>query len=151
MQKPVGAPRIYLDFNASTPIAPGVADAMRGVLVEPFGNPSSGHWAGEPAKRTIDKARAQVATLLECRPNEIVFTSGGSEANNHALKGVFFAKGQVKAHFITTQVEHPAIINPCRFLEQLGATLTYLPVDGFGRVDPDDVRRAITPETILIS
>jgi cysteine desulfurase len=98
-----------------------------------------------------EKARAQVAALLECRPNEIVFTSGGSEANNHALKGVFFAKGQAKAHFITTQVEHPAIVNPCRFLERLGATATYLPVDGFGRVDPDDVRRAITPETILIS
>ena len=151
MLNPSAARRIYLDFNASTPIAPEVADAMRGVLAEPFGNPSSEHWAGEPAKRAIEKARAQVAALLECRPNEIVFTSGGSEANNHALKGVFFAKGQAKAHFITTQVEHPAIINPCRFLERLGATLTYLPVDGFGRVDPDDVRRAITPETILIS
>jgi len=105
----------------------------------------------EPAKRAVEKARAQVAALLECRPNEIVFTSGGSEANNHALKGVFFAKRRDKAHFITTQVEHPAIINPCRFLERLGATVTYLPVDGFGRVDPDDVRHAITPETILIS
>jgi cysteine desulfurase len=151
MEKPVGAPRIYLDFNASTPIAPEVADAMRGVLAEPFGNPSSKHWAGEPAKRAIEKARAQVAALLECRPNEIVFTSGGSEANNHALKGVFFAKKRDKAHFITTQVEHPAIINPCRFLERLGATVTYLPVDRYCRVDPDDVRRAITPETILIS
>jgi cysteine desulfurase len=151
MQKPVGAPRIYLDFNASTPIAPEVADAMRGVLAEPFGNPSSEHWAGEPAKRAIEKARAQVAALLGCTPNAIVFTSGGSEANNHALKGVFFAKGQAKAHFITTQVEHPAIIHPCRFLERLGAIVTYLPVDGYGRVDPDDVRRAITPETILIS
>jgi cysteine desulfurase len=124
---------------------------MRGVLAEPFGNPSSEHWAGEPAKRAIEKARAQVAALLKCRPSEIVFTSGGSEANNHALKGVFFATGQAKAHFITTQVEHPAIVNPCRFLERLGATAAYLPVDGFGRVDPDDVRRAITPETILIS
>jgi cysteine desulfurase len=151
MEKPLQAPCIYLDFNASTPIAPEVADAMRGVLAEPFGNPSSEHWAGEPAKRAIEKARTQVAALLKCRPSEIVFTSGGSEANNHALKGVFFAKGQAKAHFITTQVEHPAIVNPCRFLERLGATATYLPVDGFGRVDPDDVRSAITPETILIS
>jgi cysteine desulfurase len=151
MEKPLEAPGIYLDFNASTPIAPEVADAMRGVFTEPFGNPSSEHWAGEPAKRAIEKARTQVAALLKCRPSEIVFTSGGSEANNHALKGVFFAKGQAKAHFITTQVEHPAIVNPCRFLERLGATATYLPVDGFGRVDPDDVRRAITPETILIS
>jgi cysteine desulfurase len=127
MEKPVGARRIYLDFNASTPIAPEVADAMRGVLAEPFGNPSSEHWAGEPAKHVIEKARAQVAVLLGCKPNEIVFTSGGSEANNHALKGVFFAKGQAKAHFITTEVEHPAVINPCRFLERLGATATYLP------------------------
>ena len=151
MEKPLEAPGIYLDFNASTPIAPEVADAMRGVLAEPFGNPSSEHWAGEPAKRAIEKARTQVAALLKCQPSEIVFTSGGSEANNHALKGVFFAKGQAKAHLITTQVEHPAIVNPCRFLERLGATATYLPVDGFGRVDPDDVRRAMTPETILIS
>ena len=151
MLNPSAGRRIYLDFNASTPIAPEVADAMRGVLAELFGNPSSEHWAGEPAKRAVEKARAQVAALLECRPNEIVFTSGGSEANNHALKGVFFAKRRDKAHFITTQVEHPAIINPCRFLEGLGATVTYLPVDGFGRVDPDDVRPAITPETTLIS
>ena len=151
MKKGVGTPHIYLDFNASTPIAPEMLDAMRGVLAEPFGNPSSGHWAGEQAKRTVEKARAQVAALLGCRPNEIVFTSGGSESNNHALKGVFFSKETTKAHFITTQVEHPAVINPCRFLERLGATVTYLPVDGFGRVDPDDVRRAITPETILIS
>jgi cysteine desulfurase len=151
MEKPVGARRIYLDFNASTPLAPEVADAMRGVLAEPFGNPSSEHWAGEPAKHAIEKARAQVAVLLGCKPNEIVFTSGGSEANNHALKGAFFAKGQAKAHLITTKVEHPAVINPCRFLERLGATATYLPVDRYGRVDPDDVRRAIIPETILIS
>lgn len=151
MQKPMGSPHIYLDFNASTPLAPEVADAMRGVLAEPFGNPSSGHWAGEAAKLAVEKARAQIAALLQCRPSEIVFTSGGSEANNHALKGVFFAKGRAKAHFITTQVEHPAVINPCRFLERLGATVSYLPVDGYGRVDPDDVRRAITPETILIS
>jgi cysteine desulfurase len=151
MEKPLEAPRIYLDFNASTPLAPEVADAMRGVWAEPFGNPSSEHWAGEAAKQAIEKARVQVAGLLACRPNEIVFTSGGSESNNHALKGVFFAKGQAKAHFITTQVEHPAIINPCRFLERLGATVSYMPVDGYGRANPDDVRRAIIPETILIS
>jgi cysteine desulfurase len=151
MLDPSADRRIYLDFNASTPIAPEVADAMRSVLAEPFGNPSSHHWAGESGEHIVEKARAQVAALLACKPNEIVFTSGGSESNNHALKGVFFAKGKAKAHFITTQVEHPAIINPCRFLERLGATTTYLPVDGFGRVDPDDVRRAITPETILIS
>jgi cysteine desulfurase len=124
---------------------------MRSVLEEPYGNPSSGHWAGSPAKEAMDKARIQVADLLGCKGNEIVLTSGGSEANNHALKGVFFARGRADAHIITTQVEHPAVINPCRFLERLGATVTYLPVDGFGRVDPDDVRRALRPTTVLIS
>src|SRR5215471_9121639 len=142
---------IYLDFNASTPIAPEVVAAMRTVLAEPYGNPSSGHWAGSPAREAVDKARMQVAELLGCKATEIVFTSGGSEANNHALKGVFFASGRANAHIVTTRVEHPAVINPCRFLERLGATVTYLPVDGFGRVDPDDVRRALRPNTILVS
>ena len=143
--------RIYLDFNASTPVAPEVVDAMRMTLQEPYGNPSSGHWAGFPARNAVDKARMQVAELLGCKANEIVFTSGGSEANNHALKGVFFASAKANAHIVTSQVEHPAVINPCRFLERLGATVTYLPVDGFGRVEPDDVRRALRPSTILVS
>ncbi|MGB2901793.1 MAG: cysteine desulfurase family protein [Candidatus Acidiferrum sp.] len=143
--------RIYLDFNASTPTAPEVGDAMRIVLEEPYGNPSSGHWAGSPAREAVDRARMQVAGLLGCKTNEIVFTSGGSEANNHALKGVFFARGRADAHIVTTEVEHPAVINPCRFLERLGATVTYLRVDGFGRVNPDDVRRALRPSTILLS
>jgi cysteine desulfurase len=144
-------PRIYLDFNASTPTAPEVVDAIRVVLEEPYGNPSSGHWAGSPAREAVDKARMQVAGLLGCKTNEIVFTSGGSEANNYALKGVFFASGRADAHIVTTEVEHPAVINPCRFLERLGATVTYLRVDGFGRVNPDDVRRALRPSTILVS
>src|SRR5215469_2364580 len=143
--------RIYLDFNASTPIAPEVMDAMKTVLEEPYGNPSSGHWAGNAATKLVEKARMQVAGLLGCKSNEIVFTSGGSEANNHALKGVFFASGRRDAHIVTTQVEHPAVLNPCRFLERIGATVTYLRVDGFGRVDPDDVRRALRPSTILVS
>src|SRR5215510_7627730 len=143
--------RIYLDFNASTPVAPEVVALMRSLLEEPYGNPSSGHWAGTPARDAVEKARMQVAQLLGCKANEIVFTSGGSEANNHALKGVFFASKKPDAHIITTQVEHPAVINPCRFLERLGAIVTYLRVDGFGRVDPDDVRRALQPSTILIS
>jgi cysteine desulfurase len=143
--------RIYLDFNASTPLAPEVAAAMRAVLEEPFGNPSSIHWAGVPARKAVERARFQVARLLDSNPSEVVFTSGGSESNNHALKGVYFAKRIPDGHLITTQVEHPAVINPCRFLEKLGATVTYLPVDRYGRVDPDDVRRALTPRTILIS
>jgi cysteine desulfurase len=93
----------------------------------------------------------QVAALLHCTSDEIVFTSGGSEANNHALKGVFFAQDGRGDQIITTQVEHPAVLNPCRFLERLGAQVTYLTVDRFGRVDPDDVRRALTPRTVLVS
>jgi cysteine desulfurase len=142
---------IYLDHNASTPIDPTVAAAMRPFLEQAFGNPSSGHWASTPAKAALEKARADVAALLNCAADEIVFTSGGSEANNLALKGVFFANKRRGDHIITTQVEHPAILGPCKFLERLGAKVSYLPVDRAGRVDPDDVRRAITPGTILIS
>jgi len=143
--------RIYLDFNASTPIAPEVRAAMARMIEEPYGNPSSSHWAGRPAKEAIENARAQVARLLGCKPSEIVFTSGGSEANNHALKGVFYAANRRDVHIVTTRIEHPAVINPCRFLEKLGAHVTYLPVDGYGRVDPEDVRRALRPDTVLIS
>ena len=143
--------RIYLDFNATTPIAPEVAAVMSHVLREPFGNPSSQHWAGLPAREAVEKARGQVAALLHCSPDEVVFTSGGSESNNHALKGAFFSKGGPGAHIITTQIEHPAVLNPCRFLERLGANVTYLPVDRFGSVDPDDVQKALTPRTILIA
>jgi cysteine desulfurase len=148
---PANKQRIYLDFNASTPLVPEVASAMRQALHEPLGNPSSDHWAGRPAREAVAKARVHVSNLLGCKPQELVFTSGGSESNNHALKGVFFANGKPNPHVITTQVEHPAILNPCRFLERLGATVTYLAVDGFGRVEPDDVRRAITSRTVLIS
>lgn len=124
---------------------------MAAMLEEPYGNSSSEHWAGKPARDAIDQARCQVAGLLGCKSSEIVFTSGGSEANNHVLKGVFFAAGRRDVHIITTQVEHPAVINPCRFLEKLGARVTYLPVDRYGRVDPDDVRRAVEPGTVLVS
>lgn len=144
-------PRIYLDHNASTPIDPAVAAAMRPFLDEAFGNPSSGHWASTPAKAALDKARGQVAELLGCAADEVVFTSGGSEANNLALTGAFFALRHKGEHIVTTQVEHPAILGPCRFLERLGATVTYLPVDSTGRVDPDAVHRAVTPRTVLIS
>jgi len=142
---------IYLDFNATTPIAPEVGAAISQALIEPFGNPSSEHWAGLPARQAVDKARAQIAAFLHCGADEVVFTSGGSESNNHALKGAFFAQGGRSGHIITTQIEHPAILNPCRFLERLGASVTYLPVDRFGRVDPEDVRRALMPRTMLIS
>lgn len=142
---------IYLDYNASTPVDPAVAAAMRPFLDDAFGHPSSGHWAATPAKAALEDARAQVAALLGAAPDEIVFTGGGSEANNLALKGTFFALRHKGQHIVTTAVEHPAVLEPCRFLERLGAMVTYLPVDGTGRVDPDDVRRAITPGTILVS
>src|SRR5438128_4626926 len=141
---------IYLDFNATTPIAPAVAEAMRQAIDGPFGNPSSDHWAGRAAKSALEEARAQASTLLRCDSAEVVFTSGGTEANNLALKGTVFARGS-GAHIVTTVIEHPSILNVCRFLERQGAAVTYVRVDGFGRVDPDDVRRAVTPATVLIS
>lgn len=143
--------KIYLDYNASTPIAPEAVDAIRPFLTEHYGNPSSNHWAGRPARDAVEAARKKVAEFLGCNPDEIIFTSGGSEANNHALKGVFFAYQEKGNHIITTAVEHSAILSPCHFLEKLGAQITILPVDRFGRVDPDDIRRAITPKTILIT
>jgi cysteine desulfurase len=143
--------RIYLDYNASTPICPEAVEAMRPFLADHYGNPSSLHWAGVPAKDAVEKARGQVAGLLGCDPTEVVFTSGGSESNNHAIKGVFFANGDRGDHIITTAVEHPATIHPCRFLETLGAKVTVLPVDRFGMVDPDDVRKTLTSKTILIT
>ena len=142
---------IYLDHNASTPIDPRVAEVMRGLLDGPYANPSALHAQGRAARAVIDGARVQVASLLGCAPDEIVFTSGGSEADNLALKGVFFASPERGDNIITSAVEHPAILEPARFLERLGARVTYLEVDGRGRVDPDDVRRAITSRTILVS
>ena len=143
--------RIYLDYNASTPIDSAVAAAMRLFLEDHYGKPSSRHWASVEAKAVIETARAQVAAPLGCHDDEIVFTSGGSEANNLALKGAFFALRDKGDHIITSQIEHPSIIEPCRFLERLGARVTYLPVDRTGRIDPSDLRQAITSRTILIS
>src|ERR1700693_4030877 len=107
--------RIYLDYNASTPIDPAVAAAMRDYLHEHYGNPSSGHWAAAPAKAALETARRQVAVLLGCQHDEVVFTSGGSEANNLAIKGVFFALTDKGDHIITSAIEHPATVAPCRF------------------------------------
>jgi len=143
--------QIYLDYNATTPIDPGVESVMRRVLGNAFGNPSSPHWAGTPARAVVESARQQVAGLLGCKPAEIVFTSGGSESNNQVLKGIFYARQVPNAHIITTQVEHPAITEPCRFLERTGARITWLPVDSTGRVDANDVIQSITPNTILVS
>jgi len=145
------APRIYLDYNASTPVAPEVFQTMEPLLREGFGNPSSTHWAGSPAREAVEAGRTQVARLLGCGPGEVVFTSGGSEANNAALKGVWFNLRHRGDHLVTTAVEHPAVLEPCRWLESQGARVTRLPVDRDGRVDPDDVRRALTARTLLVS
>jgi cysteine desulfurase len=143
--------RIYLDYNASTPIAPEVRAAMAPFLAAHYGNPSSGHWAGAPAAQAVAHARDQIAHLLGCSPGEVLFTSGGTESNNTALQGVFLAAGGGKHHIVTTRIEHPAIIEPCHFLERLGADVTYLAVDAQGLVDPDNVAKAIRPDTILVS
>jgi len=143
--------RIYLDYNASTPIDRAVALAMRPFLEDHYGNPSSAHWSATTAKTALETARGQVALLLGCHNDEIVFTSGGSEANNLALKGAFFALRHKGRHIITSRIEHPAIIEPCRFLERMGAQVTYLPVDVTGRIDPGSLHNAFTPGTIIVS
>jgi len=143
--------KIYLDYNASTPIDPKVVEAMLPYLREYYGNPSSGHWLGKQGKNAIEKARNQVASLIGAKPNEIIFTSGGSESNNQALKGIAFANNEKGNHIITSIIEHPAIINPCKYLETKGFKVTYVGVDEFGRVNPRDIEKAITDETILIS
>lgn len=142
---------IYLDYNGTTPIDPQVADAMLPYIYEYFGNPSSSHMFGEKPRSAIENARIQIASSLGCQSDEIFFTSGGTESNNHAIRGAVTSLAQRGNHVITSAVEHPAVVEVCRFLEKHGATITYLPVDGFGMVDPVDVENAITPETVLIS
>jgi len=142
---------IYLDYNATTPIDPLVADAMLPYLYERFGNPSSSHAYGAEAKNGIEQARQEIAGMLGCFPEEIIFTSGGSESNNMAIKGAAMASREQGRHIITSAIEHPAVLEVCAYLEQNGFRVTYLTVDEFGRVDPTDVESAITPETILIS
>lgn len=142
---------IYFDYNATTPIAPEVVDAMIPYLKGFFGNPSSSHFYGRQTKNAIENARKQLADLLHCSPSEVIFTSGGSESNNYALKGYAFANQERGKHIITSSIEHPAIIEVCKFLETKGFELTYLPVDYTGRVNLSDVKKAIRPDTILIS
>jgi cysteine desulfurase NifS/selenium donor protein len=142
---------IYLDFNATTPIDPAVAEVMLPYLYEHFGNPSSSHRYGAQTRRAIERARGQVADLIGCRPEEIVFTSGGSESNNMVIQGVARQLRARGRHIVTSAVEHPAVLEPCRALAEEGYRLTVVPVDERGRVDPDEVARAITPDTTLIT
>ena len=144
--------KIYLDYNASTPIDAEVARAMAPFLERAWGNPSSLHWASHEAKEAYQTAKAQIADRIGALPSQIVMTSGGSEANNLALKGVFFSQSKKGKHIITSRVEHPAVVNTCRYLEErLGFRITYLPVDRYGLVDPGQVRSAITSETTLVT
>jgi cysteine desulfurase len=151
---------IYLDYNATTPLDPAVQGAMLPYLREHFGNPSSSHVYGKTTHAAVERARGQVAALLNAQPDEILFTSGGTEASNHALKGAVFAKlhgifgrlfGRLGAHIVTSAVEHPATLQPCDFLRRLGCKVTILPVDRHGLVDPDDVRKALTRATTIVS
>jgi cysteine desulfurase len=142
---------IYLDYNATTPLDPEVAEAMRPFLGEVFGNPSSAHETGIIARQAVETARRQLATLLHAHPDEIIFTGGGTEANNLALKGFAFAHADKGRHIITSAIEHPAVTEVCRFLGSMGFEITILPVDGFGMVDTDDFKKAIRPGTILAS
>jgi cysteine desulfurase len=139
--------RVYLDNNATTPVLPEVFEAMRPYFLERFGNASSIHHHGQEARGAVEDARESVAALLACRSSEIVFTSGGTEADNLAISGLV-TRGD---HVITSSVEHHAVLHSCKHLLETGCEVTYLPVDGRGLVDPDDIRRALRPKTKLIS
>lgn len=143
---------IYLDYNATTPLDGEVVDAIsRHMSGNCWGNPSSSHIAGVRAKEVLEAARKQVADLLGCRPGEVVFTSGGTESNNAVLMGVAYSLRKKGKHIITSSIEHPSILQPALFLLENGWDVTFLPVDGSGLVDPADLRKAIRPDTILIS
>jgi cysteine desulfurase len=141
---------IYLDYNASTPVDPRVLDEMLPYLKNKYGNPSSSHPYGVALKAGIEQARERVAALLGCAASEIIFTSGATESNNMVIKGIAKAAGKGK-HFITSQIEHPAVLEPCRNLERFAYTVTYLPVDKYGMVNPADLEKAITPNTALVT
>ncbi|MBI4188619.1 MAG: cysteine desulfurase NifS [Chloroflexi bacterium] len=142
---------IYLDYAATTPTRPEVVKAMLPYFTDVFGNPSSIYSYGLEAKEALDQARTKVANLIGARDEEIVFTSGGTEADNFALQGVALANESKGNHIITSAIEHHAVSETCKFLEKRGFQVTYLPVDRYGMVNPDDVKRAITSKTILIS
>jgi len=143
--------QIYLDNNATTRVAPEVLAAMLPCYQNVYGNPSSVHALGQEAKGMLDNARQQLARLLNSEPNEVVFTSGGTESDNLAVRGAVEASARPRRHIITTRIEHHAVLHACQALQKTGIDVTYLPVDREGLVDPDDVRKAITSDTVLIS
>ncbi|MBK6966887.1 MAG: selenide, water dikinase SelD [Bacteroidales bacterium] len=143
--------QIYLDYNATTPIDPEVASEMRPFLDEYFGNPSSSHTFGIKTRMAVERARSRIAALINCRPPEVIFTSGGTESNNMAIKGAAFAMRKHGNHIIISAVEHPAVTEVTRFLETQGFEITVVKVDKYGMIDPEDVKKALRPETILVS
>jgi len=143
--------RVYLDNNATTPLAPEVFEAMRPYWLEDYGNASSIHWFGQHAKAAVEKAREQVARLLNARASEVVFTSGGTEADNAALFGIVESARGARKHVVTTAIEHHAVLYMARALERRGISVTYVRVGSSGVVDPKDIESALRPETVLIS
>ncbi len=143
--------RIYLDYAATTPLDPRVLEAMMPYLTEHFGNPNSLHTFGRVARKAVDEAREQIAALLHCHPSELVFTSGGTESINLALRGVAAAYRDKGNHIVTTAIEHHAVLHTCKALEEQGFVVTYLPVDEHGLVTPEQVAEAVTGRTILVS
>jgi cysteine desulfurase len=141
----------YFDHNATTPLSDAVLACVSRVLRDCYGNPSSIHSAGQAARQEVERARAHVAALFHADPQEIVFTSGGTEGDNLAVLGVVRSGGAARKHVITSAIEHPAVLGACMQLAREGAEVTYLKVGSDGVVDPDDVRRALRPETVLIS
>ncbi len=143
--------RFYFDHNATTPVSPAVLEVLVPALLEVYGNASSIHQYGQNAKQRLELARRQTAGLLRCDPKDLVFLSGGTEADNLAILGTVRSHPATKKHVVTTTIEHPAVLNPCRQLEREGIEVSYVRVGPHGVVDPDDVRRALRPETVLIS
>lgn len=143
--------RIYLDYAATTPLDPRVLEAMMPYMTEHFGNPNSIHSFGREARRAIDEAREKIAQLLNCQPSEIVFTSGGTESDNLALRGVAEAYRHKGNHIVTTAIEHHAVLRTCKALEDMGFFVTYLPVDEHGLISPEQVAEAVNERTILVS
>ena len=142
---------VYLDYNATTPVDPAVADAIEPYLREHFGNPSSSHVYGQRAHVAVEQARSQVASLIGAQPKEIVFTGCATEANNLAIRGVARALRQKGRHLITCTVEHPAVTQPCKRLEEDGWEVSVVPVDRYGQVKPDDIAHAIREDTVQVS
>jgi cysteine desulfurase len=143
--------KVYLDHNATTPVHPEVRKAIEPYLAEQFGNPSSIHWAGRDVRKGVEDARQEIASFFGCQPLDVVFTSSGTESDNLAIKGIAYRKGNAGKHIITSQVEHPAVMNACRFLEGQGFRVTYVPVDRHGIVEAESVRKALAGDTILVS